>query len=86
MQLNYEEPLQAIFTIKHMNQLDTQTARQLHNLGVEEGSMVIVLRKYPFHGPVVIEFDHQKIGLRNAVYQTLLGGQQHDNRCPAWKS
>jgi ferrous iron transport protein A len=33
------------------------------------------LREYPFHGPVIVEFDQQKIGIRYVVFQSLLGGQ-----------
>ncbi|MGO2299797.1 FeoA family protein [Paucilactobacillus nenjiangensis] len=74
MQLNYVEPSHPTVIVHQMTQLDNSTASRLHNLGIRPGSELTVLRKYPFHGPVIIEFDAQRIGIRYTVFTALLGG------------
>lgn len=74
MQLRYSESAYPIVTVQQMRQLDGQTAHRLQNLGIHPGSQLTVLREYPFHGPVIVEFDQQKIGIRYVVFQSLLGG------------
>lgn len=75
MQLNYAALTYPVVTVHQMTKLDTQTAQRLHSLGIQPGSQLTVVRKYPFHGPVIITVDQQKIGIRYAVFQALLGGQ-----------
>ncbi|HAT54464.1 MAG TPA: iron transporter FeoA [Lactobacillus sp.] len=61
-------------TVQCMNHLEKRTFMQLHRLGIEPGSVITIVRRYPFHGPVIIEFDHQQLGVRDNVLQTLIGG------------
>lgn len=51
--------------------LNTPTATRLHNMGLCEGCPIKVIQRYPFHGPVIIENDHQRIGLRYKVFSQL---------------
>nr|WP_268890129.1 FeoA family protein [Levilactobacillus lanxiensis] len=74
MQLRYSESAYPIVTVEQMATLDGQTAHRLHNLGIHPGSQLTVLRQYPFHGPVIVEFDQQKVGIRYVVFEALLGG------------
>lgn len=74
MQLRYSESAYPNVTVQEMSHLDGQTAHRLHNLGIHPGSQLAVLRQYPFHGPVIVEFDQQKIGIRYTVFHSLLGG------------
>ena len=60
--------------IQQFTGLDTQTTQQLHSLGLHVGSPLAVVRHYPFHGPVIVQIDQQRIGIRYAVFQTLIGG------------
>ncbi|GAX01711.1 FeoA family protein [Secundilactobacillus silagei] len=62
------------FMIKKFNGLDDATTQRLHSLGLQVGSDVTAVRFYPFHGPVIIQVDHQKIGIRYRVFQQLTGG------------
>lgn len=50
------------------------TATRLHNLGLCAGCPIKVVQRYPFHGPVIIEADHQRIGLRYQVFVRLAEG------------
>ncbi len=58
-------------TVHCMDHLEKRISSQLHRLGIEPGTVLTVVRRYPFHGPVIIEFDGQRIGVRDAVLQTL---------------
>ncbi|QFR67095.1 FeoA family protein [Furfurilactobacillus rossiae] len=58
-------------TVHCMDHLEKGISRQLHRLGIKPGTVLTVVRRYPFHGPVIIEFDDQRIGVRDAVLQTL---------------
>ena len=37
---------------------------------------VALIQRYPFHGPVIIESDRQRIGLRYRVFCQLTGGME----------
>jgi len=74
MQLRYSESAYPIVTVEQMATLDGQTAHRLHTLGIHPGSQLTVLRQYPFHGPVIVEFDQHKVGIRYVVFEDLLGG------------
>ncbi|WP_203648798.1 FeoA family protein [Secundilactobacillus yichangensis] len=63
------------FLIKQFNGLDDATVQRLHSLGLQVGSDVMAVRFYPFHGPVIIQVDHQKIGIRYRVFKKLTGGE-----------
>lgn len=75
MQLRYSDAAYPTVTVAQMATLDDQTAHRLHNLGIHPGSQLTVLRKYPFHGPVIVTFDQQKVGIRYTVFRELLRGQ-----------
>ncbi|WP_225356629.1 FeoA family protein [Secundilactobacillus pentosiphilus] len=62
------------FMIKQFNGLDYATTQRLHSLGLQVGSEILAVRFYPFHGPVIIQADHQRIGIRYQVFQQLTGG------------
>jgi Fe2+ transport system protein FeoA len=62
------------FMIKQFNGLDDATTQRLHSLGLQVGSDVTAVRFYPFHGPVIIQVDQQKIGIRYRVFKQLTGG------------
>ncbi|MBD5806746.1 FeoA family protein [Limosilactobacillus walteri] len=53
--------------------LNVSTATRLHDMGLCEGCPIKVIQRYPFHGPVIIENDHQRIGLRYQVFASLTG-------------
>ena len=53
--------------IQQFTGLDNQTVQRLH-------SPLAVVRYYPFHGPVIVQIDQQRIGIRYTVFQTLIGG------------
>ncbi|KRK26371.1 hypothetical protein FD24_GL002104 [Lactiplantibacillus pentosus DSM 20314] len=55
--------------------MDEQTVQRLHSLGLHVGSQLVPVRYYPFHGPVIIQIDQQRIGIRYTVFQTLIGGK-----------
>lgn len=60
--------------IQQFTGLDNQTVQRLHSLGLQFGSPLAVVRYYPFHGPVIVQIDQQRIGIRYTVFQTLIGG------------
>ena len=51
--------------------INQPTVTRLHNLGLCEGCPIKVVQRYPFHGPVIIESNHQRIGLRYHVFVCL---------------
>lgn len=53
--------------------INQPTVTRLHNLGLCEGCPIKVVQRYPFHGPVIIESNHQRIGLRYHVFACLAG-------------
>ncbi|MFR0771293.1 MAG: FeoA family protein [Limosilactobacillus pontis] len=53
--------------------INQPTVIRLHNLGLCEGCPIKVIQRYPFHGPVIIEADHQRIGLHYHVFACLAG-------------
>lgn len=63
------------FMIKQFNGLDAATTQRLHSLGLQVGSDLQAVRFYPFHGPVIIQVDHQRIGIRYQVFKQLTGGE-----------
>ncbi|WP_420806515.1 FeoA family protein [Secundilactobacillus odoratitofui] len=62
------------FTIHQFNGLDDSTTQRLHSLGLQTGSVLTTVRFYPFHGPVIIQVDQQRIGIRYQVFRQLIGG------------
>ena len=60
--------------IQQFTGLDNQTVQRLHSLGLHVGSPLAVVRYYPFHGPVIVQIDQHRIGIRYTVFQTLIGG------------
>lgn len=75
MQLLFDNAYRSQFTVRAMDQIDDLTTRQLHHLGIQTGSVIHVVRFYPFHGPVVIQVDQQRLALRYGIYRQLVGGQ-----------
>ena len=55
--------------------LNKPTACRLHNMGLCEGCAIKVIRRYPFHGPVIIENNHQRIGIRYHDFAALTGAE-----------
>ncbi|GEP22480.1 MAG: FeoA family protein [Lentilactobacillus diolivorans] len=74
MQLSVEKVTHSRFTVQSLNQLDSPTTRRLHSLGIQSGSRIEVVSVYPFHGPVVIKMDQQRIALRYPIFKSLIGG------------
>lgn len=74
------------YRISQFQGLDPATTQRLHSLGLQIGSRVQPIRFYPFHGPVIVSVDHQQIGIRYSVFQTLIGGQLDDDNCFARES
>ncbi|MFC6322349.1 FeoA family protein [Companilactobacillus baiquanensis] len=74
MQLISEQSINKSYYVKDLDYLDDQTKQRLHSLGIHVGSQMTIMRFLPFHGPVIVEIDHQKIGLRYAVFKLLMGG------------
>ncbi|STX18569.1 FeoA family protein [Levilactobacillus brevis] len=74
MQLNYERSTinYPQIIVHQLDRLDYATAHRLHNLGIHPGSHLTILYRYPFHGPVVIAFDQQKVGIRYSVFRSLM--------------
>lgn len=62
------------FVIQQFTGLDDSTVQRLHSLGLQTGSPFWAVRFYPFHGPVIIQADDQRIGIRYTVFHTLIGG------------
>ena len=75
MQLISESIINQRFSVCNIEQLDTPTKQRLHSLGIHDGSNLTVIRCFPMHGPVIIEVDHQQIGVRYKVFRILVGGQ-----------
>lgn len=61
------------YTIHSLTKLNQDTVVRLHELGLQDGSVIKVIRKYPFHGPVIIENNRQRIGIRFNVFKTITG-------------
>lgn len=61
------------YTLHSLTKLNAGTVMRLHNLGLHDGSVIKVIRKYPFHGPVIIENNRQRIGIRFNVFKTITG-------------
>nr|SFZ88882.1 hypothetical protein LREN565_1995 [Loigolactobacillus rennini] len=59
------------FHVNNLQTLDVKTQHRLKDLGLTRGKKVTIIRRYPLHGPVIISFDHQKIGLRWDLIQSL---------------
>lgn len=57
--------------ISHIDRLSIPIARRLHDLGLHNGVAVRIVRQFPFHGPVVIEYQRQRIGLRYPLFATI---------------
>lgn len=56
-----------------LSMLDVLTKRRLKEVGISEGSVISVKRRYPFHGPCTIESDGQQVGIRRRTLELLLG-------------
>lgn len=74
MQLISEQYITKTYQVKDLDYLDSQTEQRLHSLGIHVGSQMTIVRFLPFHGPVIVEIDHQRIGLRYKVFKLLMGG------------
>lgn len=61
------------FTLHHFDKVNKETFTRLHNLGLYDGETIRLIQRYPFHGPVIIENNHQRIALRYQVFATLTG-------------
>ncbi|WP_283587444.1 FeoA family protein [Limosilactobacillus viscerum] len=61
------------YTLNSFNCLNKPTASRLHNMGLCEGCPIKVIQRYPFHGPVIIENNHQRIGIRYRDFAALTG-------------
>lgn len=75
MQLQIQTTPQCVYRVQSMAHLDVKTTQRLHSLGIQIGSQFEVLQTYPFHGPVIIQIDDQKIALRDAIFRALIGGR-----------
>ncbi|APX73379.1 hypothetical protein BTM29_08880 [Companilactobacillus allii] len=62
-----------VFTVCNIEELDDQTMQRLHSLGIHNNSNMTVIRFFPLHGPVIVEVDHQQIGIRYKVFKLLAG-------------
>ena len=74
MQLLSQQTASTHFEVQSLAGFDDLMVRRLHRLGIRSGSRLTVVRQYPFHGPVVIQVDQQRVALRYPVFQTLIGG------------
>lgn len=74
MQLISEQYITKTYQVKDLDYLDSQTEQRLHSLGIHVVSQMTIVRFLPFHGPVIVEIDHQRIGLRYKVFKLLMGG------------
>ncbi|MGZ7884194.1 FeoA family protein [Limosilactobacillus ingluviei] len=75
--------INALITLHHFDQLEQPVSARLHSLGLTEGSKILLLQRYPFHGPVIIESNHQRIALRYRIFSILTQpprGNFHGNR------
>lgn len=59
--------------IYDLSKLDASTKRRLKEVGIYEGSVIFVKRRYPFHGPCTIESEGQHVGIRRRTLELLLG-------------
>lgn len=64
-----------VWQIHNFQALNKATAARLRCLGLHTGKKFSEIRRYPFHGPVIIECDHQRIGIRYKVFDLLTGGK-----------
>ncbi|WP_390894170.1 FeoA family protein [Levilactobacillus namurensis] len=74
MQLLSQQTASPHFEVRSLSGLDDLMVRRLHRLGIRSGSRLTVVRQYPFHGPIIIQVDQQRIALRYAIFQALIGG------------
>lgn len=51
-------------TIKDFSRINSWVRKRLLDIGIMEGMTVKVNYKMPFHGPIVIENNHQSIAIR----------------------
>ncbi|MEG2293944.1 MAG: FeoA family protein [Carnobacterium sp.] len=65
--------LHELLTIKDLSQLDQLTRRRLKDVGITEGSIVEIKRRYPFGGPCMIESDGQRVGIRKHTLDFIFG-------------
>ncbi|MFD0896761.1 FeoA family protein [Loigolactobacillus binensis] len=63
------------FHVTNLQLLDAKTQHRLKDLGLIDGKEVTIIQRYPFHGPVIIAFDHQQVGLRSKLVSCLQGEQ-----------
>ena len=59
------------YVLQSFSCLIRPTASRLHNMGLCEGCPIKVIQRYPFHGPVIIENNHQRIGIRYRDFAAL---------------
>ena len=59
------------YILQSFNCLSRPTASRLHNMGLCEGCPIKVIQRYPFHGPIIIENNHQRIGIRYRDFAAL---------------
>ncbi|MBF0601243.1 FeoA family protein [Limosilactobacillus oris] len=59
------------YVLQSFSCLNRPTASRLHNMGLCEGCPIKVIQRYPFHGPVIIENNHQRIGIRYRDFAAL---------------
>lgn len=64
--------MQEEYILQSFKGVNKPTVSRLHNLGLCIGCRMQVVQRYPFHGPVIIEAHHQRIGLRYRVFAQLL--------------
>lgn len=64
-----------LYKLKSFACLNKPTACRLHNMGLCEGCPIKVIRYYPFHGPVIIENNRQRIGIRYRDFAALTGAE-----------
>jgi len=65
------------YKLNSLLKLNQATVTRLNNLGIHSGSKIKVVRFYPFHGPVIIENNHQRIGIRYSVFKILTSGEEN---------
>lgn len=59
------------YVLQSFSCLSRPTTSRLHNMGLCEGCSIKVIQRYPFHGPVIIENNHQRIGIRYRDFAAL---------------
>lgn len=69
------QPASHVWQTCNFQELSKATASRLRCLGLHQGKTFTEIRRYPFHGPVIIECDHQRIGIRYKVFDLLTGGK-----------